>query len=384
MGWVGFKLQLWERACGRGLDFCAELGGVCGGEAEFCQETRHVGEVVEVHDFHGGVHVAVGHAEAGAGHATALQEDGVGIGARPARVDLKLVGDVFFFGDFFEQGIDARVVGAADADDGPGAEFDVAVFFLVAERGVGGVGHVHDEGDVGLQRVAGHTCAVEAVFLLDGGEGDDARAARLGFASGFGAFFCKEAECFGSTKDAYAVVAAAGGDVFTGETLNSGGVGDGVANTHEFFGVLFGVDADVDEHAVDVGDFFAVVWVLQVDGELAGDSRDGAILAVDGDALAADEGVVHAADALEVDVAFVGDVFDHEADFVSMATEEDARRAARVDDGVAVAPGVAAGFIGECGHIIEPSALDGGFKARGGSSFEELEEEVGGFLSHDF
>src|SRR5260221_3373349 len=81
-----------------------------GGEPE-----REVFEVLQVDGFHRRVHVAVRHADGRGGDAAPLEKNRVGVGARIARVDATLEGDLVLDRDLFQPLHQHRIGHAAPA-----------------------------------------------------------------------------------------------------------------------------------------------------------------------------------------------------------------------------------------------------------------------------
>ena len=115
--------------------------------------------------------------------------------------------------------------------------------------------------------------------------------------------------------------------------------------------------------------------LLQVRRDVADDREDRSAAGVDGHALGLGDGRVDAAYAAHVDEAGLGDVVDRHGDLVGVRGEHDARRAAFVGDGDAVAVGVGERLVRERRHMVEPHALAAGLMAdRAGGVDERLEE----------
>ena len=169
------------------------------------------------------MHVAVGHADRGGRDASLGLEDRVGVGSRPAGIDLRLESDSGFFANLTEAGIDHWVVHASDADDGALAHLHVAVLGLRAVRDVGRVGHIDHQCHVGMDPVSGHRGPVETIFLLDRGNGYKARLEFTFFKRG-------EAKSLCSGPGSDPVVAAARRKAPSREFLKFRGVGDGIAD----------------------------------------------------------------------------------------------------------------------------------------------------------
>ena len=318
------------------------------------------------------MHVAVGHADRGGRDASLGLENRVGIGSRPAGIDLRLERDAGLLADLAQTRVDDGMVHAPDADDGALAHLHVAVLGLGAVGDVGGVGDVDHQRHVGVDPVSGHRGPVESVLLLDRGDGDQACLEFSFFERG-------KAQSLGRRPGADTVVASSGREATSLEFLEFRRVGDGVTDRHELLGLLARGDADVDVHRVEIGHLLAVVGLLQVDGQQTGDPGNGTVLTVHGDALTAHQGVVDASDPLDREIPLVGDVGDHEAELVHVPADEHTRVALTLGwierrEGVAV--GIGLHGIGKARDIVDPDLLTTGLKAGGGGGVEERLEEL--------
>ncbi len=326
-------------------------------------------EVLEVHDFDGAVHVAVGEADEGAGDAAAGPEDDVGVGAAASGHGFVLDVDFFGGGDFFEAGDDFGVVAAAVGEGWAFAEFGVAVLALVHGGVIGGVGDIDDEGGVGFEGVGDLAGAKEADFFHDVGNGAD-----FGFEFFLG--LDEEAQGFGHGPGANTVVKSAGDGEVVFEQGEVGINGDGVADLDMDEGLHAVMHADVDEEFFDLGNFAFALGLHEVRGDIADDAVDGAFFGVNDDALGFGDGGIHAAETAHVDESFLVDEIDRHGDFIRMAGEHDAWAAAFVEDGDAVTVGVAEGFVGVFFDVVEPDALAAEFVAGRAGGVEQLLQKL--------
>jgi len=106
------------------------------------------------------------------------------------------------------------------------------------------------------------------------------------------------------------------------------------------------------------------------------DTGNGAFFPVDGDALAAHEGVVDAADPLDREIPLVGNVGNHEAEFVHVAADQDARITFGIQRGKGIAVGIGLHRIGKLRDIVDPDLLPAGLEAGGGGGVQQRLEEL--------
>ena len=144
---------------------------------------------------------------------------------------------------------------------------------------------------------------------------------------------------------------------------NSSSQRDGVADADECLGLFAAAHADVNEQVVDLGRLGVLVVLHQVRRDVADDALDRAVGGVDDDALGLGDGGIHAAHFADVNVALVVNVVDRHGDFVGVAGEHQARGAALVQHGHAIAVGVGESFVGKAFGVIEPDALAAGLVA---------------------
>jgi len=115
---------------------------------------------------------------------------------------------------------------------------------------------------------------------------------------------------------------------------------------------------------VKFGDLFAVVRVLQMNGQRTGDALDRSFRSVHMDTLSAEKRTVDPPDALyEKESVFVN-MRNHETEFVDMAGKNDVRffvRIAQTREGVAV--GVSSEFVAVGFDVIRPDALAAGLES---------------------
>ncbi len=352
-----------------------DFEGVFGfkGVGEGGEELGDLDEVLEADEFDGGVHVAGGEAEQGAGDAAAGPEDDIGIGATGGGDGFVLELDAFFVGDFFESGDDLDVIGAAVGDGWAGADADIAVEGFADRGDVRGVGDVRDEGDVGFEFVGDLAGTEAASFFHDIGDG-----ANFGFE--VFAVVGEEAESFGDGPGADAVIEGAADGEVVAEEFELGVQGDGVADLDEFLGFFPGGDADIEEEVLDFGEAAVFGGFGEVRCDVADDPVYGAFAGMDDDALGFGDGWVYPAHPADVDESVVGNVVHGEGDFVGVGGEHDAGGSAFIEDGDTVAIGVGEGFIGVFFGVIEPDALAAGFVAGGAGGIDLCAEEFeGGF-----
>ncbi len=151
-------------------------------------------------------------------------------------------------GDGAEALVDDGVICAADGEHGAAAEAHIAVLRLRGLRGVGRVGDVHHDGDVGFHAIRGHGRAVEAVFLLNERARDDAGLQ-------FAAALRDAAQGLGGRPCADAVVAAARGNAVAEQRVDACRVGDRVTHGDHALGLGARAGADVDREVFDLGHF---------------------------------------------------------------------------------------------------------------------------------
>jgi len=248
------------------------------------------------------------------------------------------------------------------------------MFGLGAVGDVRAVGHIDDESHIGLERVSSHGGPIESVFFLHGGDSSDA---------GFGWLGDQLAQGLAGRPDTDAIVASAGCHAVVLQVLEAVGVGDGVTHPHEFFRLGLGASADVDIHLVELGHLFAVVRLLQVDGERASHPPNGALRPVHVDPLAAEECAVDAADALDKEKALLVDMGGHEAEFVDVAGQNDVRFMFRIPEaGERIAIGIGGEMVTVRFDVVGPDPLGPGLEPGGGRRGDEIFEELEGCLFH--
>jgi len=119
------------------------------------------------------------------------------------------------------------------------------------------------------------------------------------------------------------VVEGAGGADGAGEDFEAGVVHGGVAEADALLGLGAVAGANVDPDFVDLGELFALLAVHQVDGALAGDALDDAVLGEDADAAAGEDGAVVTAEGVKIKEAVLVNMFDDEAEFIHVAGEQE-------------------------------------------------------------
>ncbi|MFM1942587.1 MAG: hypothetical protein RI897_1569 [Verrucomicrobiota bacterium] len=351
--------------------------GVLGfeGLGEGGEEFGDLDEVFEADEFDGGVHVAGGEAEEGAGDTATGPEDDIGIGATGGGDGFVLELDAFFVGDFFESGDDLDVIGAAVGDGWAGSDADVAMEGFADRGDVRGVGDVCDEGDVGFEFVGDLTGSEAAGFFHDIGDGAD-------FGFEVFAVVCEEAESFGDGPGADAVIEGASDGEVIAEEFELGIERDGVADLDEFFRFFPGGHTDIEEEVLDLGEVSVLGGFGEVRCDVADDPVYGAFAGMDNDALGFSDGRVYPAHPADVDESVVGNVVHGEGDFIGVGGEHDAGGSAFIEDGDAVAIGVGESFVGVLFGVFEPDALAAGFVAGRAGGVDQFAEEIEGGFSH--
>ena len=284
--------------------------------------------------------------------------------------------DFFRRRNFLQPLYDFGMIAAAVRDRGAGTDLGVAMLRLAHSRIIRRVRDVHDECDVRLERVGDLPRAKQADFLLHVRDGAD-----LGVQ--FNLRFLQQPQRFGHGEGADAVVERAGHGEITAQNVELVRQGDRVADAHEFLGFLATAHADVYENLVDLRRLHVAVLARQMRGDVADHAFDAAGARVNHDALRLGDGGVNAAHLADVDEAVVVNVVHGHRDFVRVCGEHDARRAALVQHGHAVAVGVGEGFAGEFFGVIEPDALAADFVAGGAGSVDEGLEKFNGCIAHD-
>ena len=271
------------------------------------------------------------------------------------------------------------VVAGAVGDAGPLAQFDLPVLFLRNAGGIGGMGHVEDDGDVGEQAVRDHARPVAADLLLHGVDGDDGGGGPL---LGGGQAF----EHAGDDEPADAVVEGAPDQPVLAEAFRGVAIHGRMADADPERGHFRGAaGAHVDVEVLDLrGLLVGEIVLAQVDGGVADDAAHGPLVAQDLEAAAPRRGDVGPADAVEMEEARLGDVLDDVADLVGMGLEHDRRAIGRraLAGGPGGAVGVAFQRVGERAHKGGPFALSGCFEAGGGRGGQVVEQKLLGVLLH--
>ena len=204
------------------------------------------------------MHVAVGQAERRGRNASTLEEESIRIRAGAPRIGFGLDWNLRFCCDLKQPLHDERMVRTAVGNDRPAAEPDITVLGLGAVRNVRAVGHIHDQRHVRSQAVGRHGRTVEAVLLLHGRDRGDAHRRRFGRQLPQG---------FTRRPHPDAVVAPARGHATILEQIKTIRVGDGIAHPHVLFGLGLGACPDVHIHLVHLRHLFAVVRLLQMNGQ---------------------------------------------------------------------------------------------------------------------
>ena len=114
------------------------------------------------------------------------------------------------------------------------------------------------------------------------------------------------------------------------------------------------------------------VHALHVRWRITHHAEYGAFGAMHGYPLGLADNGVHAAHPFHENKAVVVDVIDRKGNLVSVAGQHNARSAAFVERGDAVAVFVVMGLIGELGNVIKPHALAAGFVAGGAGGVDEF------------
>lgn len=114
-----------------------------------------------------------------------------------------------------------------------------------------------------------------------------------------------------------------------------------------------------------------------MNGGIAKNARYVAIVAENGQAATAGCGPVTAADPIDLQVTFFGDVFDHVANLVCVGFDHDGGGSGAAFD---CAPGVAVSIafnrVGKLANISGPFALPAHFESGGAGGVEQVEEEL--------
>lgn len=278
--------------------------------------------------------------------------------------------DFVFLGNFDHAFHDEWMIASAMGEGRAVTEFDVAEFRGVDSRGVGGVGDIEANADLGFQAIRRHHRAVAADLFLDG----------IQTKQGDVGFFIGSGDAFHYLRDdvgAESVIERAGDEAFMcefgGAVLIDHGVADAESHSCDFFPVG---RADIDPEIVDGGCFFCTEFIAaEVDGGVADDSRNDSVIAEDVDAPAATRGSIGTANAIDAEEAFVIDVFDDVADLIRVGFEHDGFRGfafkSRPSGAVSIALDLGGGFL----KIFGPDILTRHFEACWGWSFKEFEEE---------
>lgn len=263
------------------------------------------------------------------------------------------------------------------SDRGAAAEGDFTVFFVVDIRRVRGVGDIEDDGDVGVEAMGDHLGAEATDFFVDGIDGVDGGGGR-------GLQFGEFGEDFGDDEPADAIIEGTSDDAILSEGFRSVLIHGGVADAEtEFFDVFFICSAEIDIEFVDVRNFLVRFIFADVNRGISDDAGDGSFLSEKDDPASAGGGVVAAADAIDVDEAFLADVFDDEADFVGVGFEHDGGAVFfALKSGPRVAVGIDVDGVREFFSVGGPGALAFQFEAGGAGRIEELIEEFFGSGVH--
>ena len=185
---------------------------------------------------------------------------------------------------------------------GPGAERVAAELLLVDAGGVGGVGDVDDDRQVGLDREGRGAGAEEADLLLDGGDRGEAALQRAALVAA--------AQRLEGDVGAEPVVHRARDQAVAGEAQRLGGDHDRVADPDQLGGLVAVGGADVDVQALQLDHLLARVGVEQVQRLAPDDAEHRAVPALDLDSLADQDLRVPAADRREPEEALLVDVAD--------------------------------------------------------------------------
>ena len=216
-----------------------------------------------------------------------------------------------------QQFVDLGGKGGAAADHGTGSERVAADLFLVHPGGIGRVGHVDCDREVGTDGEGGGPGTEQADLLLDGGDRGEPGPGLL--------VLVDAAKGLEGDVGTEAVVHRARDETATGHFHRRGFDHDRVADRDHLLGLFLVLGADVDVHLLELHDLLALLGVEQVDRQAAGHSGHLAVVAGDRDPLADEDLGIPAADRGEVEEALVVDVGDDQADLVDVPDDRDQR-----------------------------------------------------------
>ena len=207
--------------------------------------------------------------------------------------------------------------GRAAPDRRPRSKWMAANLLLIDSRGVGGVGDIDSDCDVGPHLEGRGPGAEQADLLLDSGDGGETSlqaAALVAAAQSFQRDVGARVGCPSSGRPAgRPLLASAPRDH------------DGVAYLHQLRRCVAVGGADVDVQPFQLHHLLALVGVEQMDRLAPDDAGDGAVLAPQLDPLADQDLRVPAADRGEPEESLLVDVGDEEPDLVDVADDREQR-----------------------------------------------------------
>ncbi len=346
------------------LDFHLELLAFFQRLHERRHQLRDQLQIFQAHDFDGRVHIAIRQTDERTGDAAARPKNHVRVRAARGRHRLMLERNLLLRRDGFQPLHHFGMIATAVRERGAFANFNIAVLRLADGRIIRRVRHIHDERDVRLERIRDLPRAQQADFFLHVRDGAD-------FTIQFHLGFFEQPQRLGHGERADAIVKRARHREIAAQNIKFIRQRNWVADPDNFLRVFAAADADINENVVNLWRFRFAVRLHQMRRDITDDTFDRAVTRVDDDALRLGDGRVNAAHTPDIDEAVVINIIHRHRDFVRVRREHDARSAALVQHGDAVAVGIGKSFIGELAGVIQPDALTARFVAGGAGRVDE-------------
>src|SRR5262245_9310262 len=190
------------------------------------------------------------------------------------------------------------------------------------------------------------------------------------------------AQGLGRGPCADAVIARARGNSAAAKLKDVGILGHRVSDPDELLGFLPRAHSDVDEDFMKFRHLLPIVGLLQVDRQMASDPRNWTASAMHKNPAAAQHSAINAANTLEIQIALLANVRDHQAELVRMPNDGNLRSGSHVQFCEDVAICIALDFVSELPRIGRPYTLTTSFEAGGRRCFQQCFEEIERSIAH--
>ena len=266
----------------------------------------------------------------------------------------------------FQTGHQIGMIGCAVDDRRAASKPDIAKFALVQSGRVRGVSHVNADGRIWTQAVGNHSRANAAHFFLHGIDKHHV--------PGDGLFqLAQLAGYFRQDEAAQPVVQSPAYQLVFIHQHGAVAVNANVAHSQtEFRYFLVRGGAYVYVNFPDFGFLFS--GFPQVDGRVSGHPHHFALGTKEAHAAPPRDGRIRTAHAFHIQEAVLGDMADHEADFIRMGFNHQCGSffRVRVEDGPGISVGVALDIFRIFAQFVRPDALGVYFKAGRAWGFQKF------------